>query len=125
MTVVSCSGFFSYFNSTNSQLCELFKQQICFADVILLTKTDLVNERELSDIQQTIKSINAQAQVAPCVNGKMPIDRNILFTGLYSLKKATRHPTWNKTEPKRKDGIQLVLCVRVLLFLFVLAVAYS
>ncbi len=39
------------------------KEQIAFADVILLNKTDLVSEEELITLEKRIKSMNAQAKI--------------------------------------------------------------
>ncbi len=56
------------------------KNQIAFADVILLNKTDLVTPAELDDVEARIRTINPTARVHRTVNCAIPIpevlDRN-------------------------------------------------
>ena len=50
------------------------KNQIAFADVILINKTDLVSPDELSDVEARIRSINAFAKVHKTERAKIPLD---------------------------------------------------
>ena len=49
------------------------KNQVAFADVILLNKTDLVDEAALKDVEARIRSINPQATIHRTVNCAIPI----------------------------------------------------
>src|ERR1700729_3190117 len=56
------------------------KNQIAFADVILLNKTDLVSRDELADVEARIRSINPYARVHKTQRAQIPLnevlDRN-------------------------------------------------
>ena len=49
------------------------KNQVAFADVILLNKTDLVDEAALGDVEARIRSINPNATIHRTVNCAIPI----------------------------------------------------
>jgi len=49
------------------------EEQIAFADVILLNKTDLVSERELATVESRIRSINPYAQLHHTVRGRIDL----------------------------------------------------
>ncbi|KPF91584.1 cobalamin biosynthesis protein CobW [Novosphingobium sp. AAP83] len=59
-------------------------EQIAFADIILLNKTDLVTPQELEHVRQRIAVINNQAVVHETVNSAVPLDR-ILDQGAFDL----------------------------------------
>jgi G3E family GTPase len=50
------------------------KNQIAFADVILINKTDLVSPDELSDIEARIRGINPYAKLHKTQRAKVPLD---------------------------------------------------
>jgi G3E family GTPase len=50
------------------------KNQIAFADVILLNKTDLVTADELNDVEARIRAINPYAKLHRTQNANVPID---------------------------------------------------
>jgi G3E family GTPase len=50
------------------------KNQIAFADVILINKTDLVSPDELSDVEARIRGINPYAKVHKTERAKIPLD---------------------------------------------------
>lgn len=47
----------------NSSLTPIANQQVLAADVILLNKADLVNEKELEDIRHEVRRLNGQARI--------------------------------------------------------------
>jgi G3E family GTPase len=49
--------------------------QIAFADVIVLNKTDLVTPKELEDVEKTIRSINRFAVIHRTERAALPIER--------------------------------------------------
>jgi G3E family GTPase len=51
------------------------KNQIAFADVILLNKTDLVSKDELADVEGRIRAINPYAKVHKTERSKIAIDQ--------------------------------------------------
>src|SRR5690349_10862179 len=50
------------------------KNQIAFADVILINKTDLVSADELSDVEARIRGINPYAKLHRTQRAKVPLD---------------------------------------------------
>jgi G3E family GTPase len=50
------------------------KNQIAFADVILINKTDLVSPEELSDLEARIRGINPYAKLHKTERAKIPLD---------------------------------------------------
>ncbi len=50
------------------------KNQIAFADVILINKTDLVSSDELSDVEARIRGINPYAKLHKTQRAKVPLD---------------------------------------------------
>jgi len=63
------------------------REQIGFADVILLNKTDLVTEGELDRIEQRIRSMNAAARIFRTSHGDVPLD-HVLGVGGFNLDRA-------------------------------------
>ena len=60
------------------------QEQIAFADIILLNKTDLVSPQELEEVRQRIRAINSQAKVLETVNAQAPLDQ-VLGQGAFDL----------------------------------------
>jgi G3E family GTPase len=60
------------------------EEQIAFADVILLNKTDLVHADELKEVECAIRDINAFARIVPAERCKVPLDK-ILDLGSFDL----------------------------------------
>jgi G3E family GTPase len=63
------------------------QEQIAFADVILLNKTDLVSQRDLTKLEQRIRSMNPMAKIVHSVQANVPLD-NVLEVGGFDLKRA-------------------------------------
>lgn len=62
-------------------------EQVAFADVILLNKTDLVTEAELERIERRIRSMNGTARIFRTRNADVPVDR-VLDVGAFDLQRA-------------------------------------
>ena len=60
------------------------KEQIAFADVILLNKTDLVSEDELNKLEKRIKSMNSQAKIYRSKDANIDLS-NILNVNAFDL----------------------------------------
>jgi G3E family GTPase len=63
------------------------QEQIAFADVIMLNKTDLVTSAELDDLEKRIKLMNAAAKVYRTQNSQIEMDK-ILNVGGFDLDRA-------------------------------------
>ncbi|MFQ3588353.1 MAG: zinc metallochaperone GTPase ZigA [Fimbriimonadaceae bacterium] len=74
---------------------DLLVDQIEFADVILVSKTDLADEATLGRVVGVLKTLNTEAKIIPIAHGNIPI-RDLLGTGLFDMEKAQRSPGWIK-----------------------------
>ena len=62
-------------------------EQVAFADVILLNKTDLVPADALERIERRVRAINATAKIFRTRNADLPIDK-VLNVGAFDLDRA-------------------------------------
>jgi G3E family GTPase len=62
-------------------------EQIAFADVILLNKTDLVTTEELNILEQRIRQINGMAKIERTQNAEVDLDR-VLGINAFNLDRA-------------------------------------
>uniref|UniRef100_UPI001576ED2E CobW family GTP-binding protein n=1 Tax=Sphingomonas bacterium TaxID=1895847 RepID=UPI001576ED2E len=60
------------------------EEQIAFADVILLNKTDLVDAQQLEEVRQRVRSINAHARLHETRNCVVPLEE-VLERGAFDL----------------------------------------
>jgi G3E family GTPase len=72
---------------------DLLVDQIEFADVILLNKTDLVSDEAAARLEATLRRLNPSAQVHRTVHGAIDPAR-LLGTGLFDLDRAEQAPGW-------------------------------
>ena len=76
-------------------VADLLVDQIEFADVLLISKTDLVENTDLDKLKAILRSLNTSAKIIPISNGKVQID-DVLNTGLFNFEKAQDAPGWLK-----------------------------
>jgi G3E family GTPase len=62
-------------------------EQVAFADLVLLNKTDLVDEAALERIERRIRGINGTAKILRTRNADAPIER-VLNVGAFDLQRA-------------------------------------
>ncbi|MDQ0651629.1 zinc metallochaperone GTPase ZigA [Pseudomonas cedrina] len=74
-------------------ITDLLIEQIEFADVILISKIDLISSREREELTAILERLNAQAQIIPMVMGEVPLDQ-ILNTGRFDFERAAQAPGW-------------------------------
>ncbi|MCY1389265.1 putative metal chaperone YciC [compost metagenome] len=74
-------------------ITELLIEQVEFADVILLSKMDLISRDQREELMAILKRLNAQAEVIPMAMGQVPLAR-ILNTGLFDFERAAQAPGW-------------------------------
>lgn len=72
---------------------DLLVEQVEFADVIVVNKSDLVSPEELGFLQTMLRRLNAKARIVTGTFGKVPLDQ-IMDTGLFSYEKASEAPGW-------------------------------
>ena len=76
-------------------VADLLVDQVEFADVLLISKTDLVKKQELDKLIAIIKTLNTDARIIPISHGKIDIDK-ILDTNLFDFDRAEQAPGWLK-----------------------------
>lgn len=85
-------------------LVDLLVDQIEFANVILLNKTDLISKEELSIVHSIIRGLNVKAEVIETVNSVVEIDK-VMNTGKFDLSEAQDHPLWAQELYNFKDHV--------------------
>ena len=76
-------------------VADLLVDQVEFADVILISKTDLVNKSNINKLTTILKTLNTHAEIIPISNGNVNINE-ILNTGLFNFEHAQQAPGWLK-----------------------------
>ena len=76
-------------------VADLLVDQIEFADLILISKTDLVSPHDKERLTAILKALNTDAKIIPIAHGKVDIDE-VLNTGLFDFEKAQQAPGWLK-----------------------------
>lgn len=72
---------------------DLLLDQVEFADVILLNKTDLVDEDELSRLESVIHHLNPGAELIRTVRAEVPLS-TVLDTGRFDMQQAKTNVGW-------------------------------
>ena len=76
-------------------VADLLVDQVEFADVILISKTDLVNKEDIERLIAILKTLNTHARITPVEHGKIDVD-TVLSTGLFDFERAQQAPGWLK-----------------------------
>jgi G3E family GTPase len=107
VTVVDCFNFIQDYSSLDSlrerkvsdlegdtrSIVNLLTDQIEFANVILLNKTDLVTTEQVGMIKAMIRKLNADARILESSFGKIDL-HEILNTGLFDFDKTSQSAGW-------------------------------
>ena len=81
VTVVDAQHIWMHWESDEAQ------EQIAFADVILLNKTDLVPEEQLTKLQEKIRAMNAMVKIYPTQQCEIEMDA-VLGVKAFDLQRA-------------------------------------
>ncbi len=76
-------------------VADLLADQVEFADVILISKTDLVSAVDVGRLTAILRSLNTSARIHSIKNGEVPLDE-VLNTGLFDFERARQAPGWLK-----------------------------
>jgi len=109
VTVVDARSFLDDYTSTQDlrdrglamgdddqrNITDLLLDQVEFADVLVLNKTDLVSAPERARLEAILRALNPQAQLVRADHGCVPLG-TILDTGLFDLERAKQAPGWLK-----------------------------
>lgn len=82
-------------DSDTRTVVHLLTDQIEFADVILLSKTDLASKSEVEKVRAVIATLNPGARIYEIQKGNIDLDK-ILNTHLFSMEKACTNAGWLK-----------------------------
>ncbi|NVJ46201.1 MAG: GTP-binding protein [Cytophagia bacterium] len=109
VTVVDAVNFLKDFGSSDTiesremndeegdqrTIVNLLTDQIEFADVILINKTDLVSKEELGFLKDMLSGLNPGARIIESEFGKVPLD-TVLGTGSFDYEKTSQSAEWQK-----------------------------
>jgi len=76
-------------------VADLLVDQIEFADVLLVSKIDLVDAEDIEKLNAILKSLNTHAKIIPITQGQVSTD-DVLNTGLFDFENARQAPGWLK-----------------------------
>lgn len=107
VTVVDAPNFLRDFTTTDKltdrgqevgdederNIVDLLTDQVDFADVILVNKTDMVAEEELHKVHGMIRALNPQAVIHDTVDSEVSI-REVIGTGKFDPDRAAQHDGW-------------------------------
>jgi G3E family GTPase len=76
-------------------LPQLLAEQIEYSNVVVLNKTDLVNDAQLQDVRDRVSLLNPNAKLIPCRESRIPVIE-VVDTGLYDPDAFDEH--WDRLE---------------------------
>tara|TARA_A100000164_G_scaffold158995_1_gene140996 strand:+ start:3431 stop:4651 length:1221 start_codon:yes stop_codon:yes gene_type:complete len=74
---------------------DLLVEQVEFADVILISKTDIAKTSEIDRLTAILKTLNTRAKILPIEKGQVQVSQ-VLDTGKFSFEEAQKAPGWLK-----------------------------
>lgn len=107
VTVVDASNFLKDFGSWDDlvdrriglneedkrNIVDLLVDQVEFANVIIINKTDLVTPYEIEQLHQILRRLNSSAKILQTNESKVEL-KEVLGTGLFSMDEAEEHSGW-------------------------------
>jgi G3E family GTPase len=79
-------------------IVQLLVDQVEFASVIVISKTDLVSADDLAYLRAILAKLNPRARIIEAAHGQVPLDE-VLDTGLFDMDEAASHPGWLAEAP--------------------------
>ena len=74
-------------------VADLLVDQVEFADVLVISKTDLVEPSEVARLSAILRTLNREAKIIPISGGEIDLD-HVLNTGLFDFERAQQAPGW-------------------------------
>lgn len=107
ITVVDGVNFLNDFNEAESlasrgeilgeddhrSITDLLIEQVEFADVLLVSKIDLIGSAEREELIAILQRLNVHARIVPMVMGDVPLVQ-VINTGLFNYERAAAAPGW-------------------------------
>lgn len=79
-------------------IVQLLVDQVEFANVLVISKADLVDADDLAYLRAILRKLNPKARIIEGVRGNVPLDA-VLATGLFDMNHAESHPGWLAEAP--------------------------
>lgn len=79
----------------NRSITDLLIEQIEFADVLLVSKADLISGDAREELIAVLRTLNPEADIVTAVMGQVPLDK-VLNTGRFSFERASQAAGWLK-----------------------------
>jgi G3E family GTPase len=112
VTVVDAANLIHEFNSLDTladrdmaiddtderTIIDLLVDQIEFANVIILNKTDIAAPDDVAKLEGLLRRMNPHATIIPTVNAQVPLNA-ILNTGRFNFEEAASFDEWLTNEP--------------------------
>jgi len=76
-------------------VADLLVDQIEFCDVLVISKTDLIDTEALASLTAVLRRLNPEADIVHANRGQIPLDR-VLDTGRFDFERASLAPGWLK-----------------------------
>ena len=76
-------------------VADLLVDQVEFADLILISKTDLASTSDVGRLTAILKTLNTDARIVPISHGQVDLD-DVLNIGLFDFERAQQAPGWLK-----------------------------
>lgn len=73
-------------------------EQVAFADVLVLNKTDLISDGELDELESRLRDMNNMAQVLRCEQAEVPIDSVLNLSAFDLDQMLEKRPTFLEPE---------------------------
>ena len=74
-------------------ITDLLVEQVEFADVLLISKADLISQAARDELAAILRGLNRHAKIIPMVMGQVPLNE-ILNTGRFDFDRAATAPGW-------------------------------
>jgi len=116
VTLIDSSDFYNNLGSMQTYdqcslvgtIAELMMDQVEFANVIILNKSDLIDEQQQADLMEKVSRLNDKAKIVKTVQSKINV-KDILDTKLYTDKEefwvtSTKHEESLLKPTQEKDG---------------------
>lgn len=85
-------------------LVDLLVDQIEFANIVILNKTDLISEQERNTVRAIIRGLNGRAEIIETSHSEVSLDK-IMDTNLFHFEEAQEHPLWAQELYNFKDHV--------------------
>src|SRR5690606_4770493 len=76
-------------------ITDLLIEQVEFADVLLISKADLIGAEQCAELQAILRRLNTHADILPMRMGEVALER-VLNTGRFDFDRAAEAPGWLK-----------------------------